>query len=217
MNETEVKTKLSKHSVARTIKIGQRFGEWTVLGYHSIVSGKTRWLCQCKCGKESAVLQQTLIKGSSLSCGCDKDHHGHTRNNPEYASWQCMRSRCLNPNNTNYYLYGGRGIKICDRWMRYSNFLSDMGRAPKGKNTIDRVNPDGNYEPSNCRWASIKEQLRNRRNTIRVEFNGQIKSLSDWCDELGLEYNIIHHRQRFGRKISFQEQFNNHLHGRNSN
>ena len=167
-----------------TIGIGQRFGRWTVLGPGPSVIRKERsprptWVCRCACCNERVVLAQSLLNGCSKSCGClsreiaaitsarTKLRHGHSRISGEsrtYTSWQAMRRRCLNPRSTQYAYYGGRGVSICQRWETFENFLADMGERPNGR-SLDRINPYGNYEPSNCRWATSFEQTHNRRQT----------------------------------------------------
>jgi len=134
------------------------------------VRGSIKWKCLCACGNETIVRATNLHNGSTKSCGCLrkktisklKTTHGLTQS-PTYRSWSSMRTRCGNPNYVNADSYSGRGIKICDRWLNsFENFLEDMGERPIGT-SLDRINVDGNYEPSNCRWATKKEQANNRR------------------------------------------------------
>ena len=149
---------------------GQRFGDLLVLNRLSDPPRRqVFWECLCVCGNKSVVISANLWNGTTKSCGCKRrllsslrsKTHGMT-SSPTYRVWSGMKTRCLNSKSTNYNLYGGRGIKICDRWMTFENFLSDMGTRPANM-TLDRINVDGNYEPSNCRWASPQEQSKNKR------------------------------------------------------
>jgi hypothetical protein len=160
---------------------GQRFGRLIVLelAKRKGPGGRSLWLCQCVCKNKTIVHPENLRSGNTNSCGClhqeiDREFHfrhgeADLRNSKitrEYKSWCSMRQRCLNPNNHAYNRYGGRGIKICKRWNKYENFLADMGRCPLGL-TLDRTNNDKNYTPSNCRWATRKQQANNRRHGNR--------------------------------------------------
>lgn len=130
-----------------------------------IIASRPYWNCHCDCGRMIRARHDQLLCGKTKSCGCLKVKHGHRSQSPSptYHSWASMKSRCLNPLATDYNLYGGRGVKVCDRWLDFNLFLEDMGERPEGK-TIDRY-PDanGNYEPGNCRWATAGEQNSNRR------------------------------------------------------
>lgn len=109
------------------------------------------------------------------------------KNSPMYALWSHMKDRCLNENNTRYKSYGGRGITVCERWMDFQNFLSDMGERPEGM-TLDRIDNDKGYSPDNCRWATNKQQQRNKTNNKLITYKGETKTLADWADDLGLDY-----------------------------
>jgi hypothetical protein len=134
-------------------------------------AGQYIWLCRCECGTEKPVTATSLIERDAKSCGClrieNRFKHGHgtkkTRKGSEYSSWEHMRARCRNPKHKHYSYYGGRGIKVCERWDSFINFLADMGSKPTKAHSLDRKDPNGNYEPSNCRWATRKEQALNQR------------------------------------------------------
>lgn len=113
------------------------------------------------------------------------------------ASWFSMKYRCQKPKNNKYHLYGGRGIKVCERWESFELFLQDMGERPDG-HTLDRLDSNGNYEPSNCRWADSHTQCRNRRNNTILTFRGETRTVSDWADVLGFNRNTISKRIRAG-------------------
>lgn len=148
---------------------GKEIGNWTVLhkSNRRMANGTAYYLCRCICGTQREVSADNLRRGITTSCGCspttaeaipkEKPRHPHT-----YKSWAAMKYRCLNPNCSSYADYGGRGIKICDRWLSFENFLEDMGERPIGM-SLDRKNPDGNYTPDNCRWADAETQALNRR------------------------------------------------------
>ena len=156
------------------IILGSRFTKLTV--QERLPASKVR--VRCDCGAARVVQLSHLRAGSTKSCGClrkqlaprrgqtsrYKNQHGHAGDggSPTYLSWYAMKQRCFNQNHENFPYYGGRGITVCEPWLRFENFLADMGERPGGK-TLDRINPDGIYEPDNCRWATPKEQAGNRR------------------------------------------------------
>ncbi len=160
---------------------GQRFGMLEVVSENGRApkSGAVLWLCKCDCGNTTVVTGGNLRAGITHSCGCyRKEHareamttHGGTYK-PEYSPWKAMRKRCSNKNDIHFYLYGGRGIKVCDRWNKFDNFLEDMGSRPSKKHSIERMNPNGNYEPSNCKWATPIEQARNTRKREGTKVTG---------------------------------------------
>lgn len=177
---------------------GNKFNRWTVLE-RAMPNSKhrlARWVCKCDCGAMRIVLGGGLRSGASKSCGCYRiertTKHGESRitnghPSKEWVAWGHMKSRCLNLNDPYYKDYGGRGITICDRWLSsYVNFLEDMGRCPKNL-TLERINNNGNYEPTNCKWATMREQNRNSRNNVWITApNGERKILADWAKKLGV-------------------------------
>lgn len=149
----------------------------------------------CECGEEFEAYIAHVKGGSGCGCKMGNPTHENTRvtNTPEYTSWCQMKSRCLNPNNPSYPVYGGRGITICDRWINsFENFLSDMGKKPSALHSLDRY-PDNNsgYGPANCRWATRTEQQRNYSLNRLIDFNGETKCLSEWAEIHNLPSRIV--------------------------
>jgi len=151
----------------------QRFGRLVAIRILRRDRTGIHWLCACDCGQQSVTTASHLRRGHTRSCGCFRIdvvvnrslRHGHSRpgaHSPTHQSWRAMQTRCDNPRGKCYELYGGRGIAVCDRWRVFENFLADMGERPEGL-TLDRLDVEGNYEPGNCRWATVQEQNRNRR------------------------------------------------------
>lgn len=146
---------------------GQRFSRLVVVRQSPLWRhGCAQWECLCDCGERVTVNGHTLRNGNTRSCGCLMRTHGESGpdRSPEYATWKGIKRRCSAPRCKDYKDYGGRGIRVCDRWLNsFENFLADMGRKPSPKHSIDRADNDGNYEPGNCRWATPSEQSKNRR------------------------------------------------------
>jgi hypothetical protein len=178
--------------------IGQKIGMLTVVKKALTIKNRRMWECICKCGNTKIISTSHLNGGHVQSCGCLKKekNHGMSYTSEHYA-WTDMIMRCTNPNKNQYKDWGGRGIKVCDRWLEsFNNFYEDMGPKPGPNYSIDRINNDGNYEPSNCKWSTKTEQNRNKRSTklnmiivnnIRDDFNsGKITNKS----ELARKYKI---------------------------
>lgn len=192
---------------ANAITVGDRFGKLVVI---SILQRKYRAQaslveCRCDCGTIKIRSPRHLFHDKIKSCGCSwrenkKKIHGHTiggKKSKTYRTWRSMMQRCYRVKERKYAIYGGRGISVCERWHTFSNFLLDMGEVPP-KLTLDRINCNGNYEPSNCRWATINQQARNKRTTTIVEYAGVKKPVSDWADEIGIKATTLRNRLRRG-------------------
>lgn len=195
-------------------KTTERFGRWTVIGDKKRIGRGYKVLCRCDCGTERYVNKSDLRLGKSRSCGCLKTEstirryttHGMTGTRT-YHIWYAMRQRCYDKKQFSYRIYGGRGINVCDRWRNsFENFLEDMGVCPEGK-TIDRIDTNGNYEPSNCRWATRKEQMRNFRGNIKYFYEGKERPLAEITEMVGMDYKTVYYRMKsygwsFERAIS---------------
>ena len=157
------------------------------------------YACRCHCGRLFVGNGHRLKIGRLRSCGCiqQKRKHGSVETN-EYGIWNAMKQRCLNHNNHAYRDYGGRGIKVCKHWLDFRNFLADMGRRPTKSHTLDRKDNDGNYEPSNCRWATKTEQALNRRNNVKLTHNGTTLTRSQWATRLGIKDSTLAVRLKKG-------------------
>lgn len=146
---------------------GMKFGMLTVVNRAKKSSQGWLWECVCDCGSKTLGLTARLKSGRKKSCGCIQglgynSRHGFS-GTPEYISYKSMRKRCNNPRSDSYSNYGGRGIKVCERWSSFKNFIEDMGPKPHESSTIDRIDPDGDYTPDNCKWSTKHEQSYNRR------------------------------------------------------
>jgi len=183
-------------------KTGDRYGRLTVIRETEqrrspCGHAERQVLCECDCGNEIVVLLNSLRFGRTKSCGCLANDltaarnrrnatHGMS-NSPTYLCWYSMRQRCNNMHHQAYSEYGGRGITVCERWQNcFENFLEDMGKRPSPRHSIDRVDNDGNYEPGNCRWATVTEQGRNKRNNVLLTCQGETMCLSEWAERVGI-------------------------------
>lgn len=217
--------------------IGQRFGRLTVIArLAERQNRKVMWRCRCQCGNETTAQGARLRSGITASCGCLKIDQLRARNishgesqrgsvTTEYRCWSHLKERCLNMRSKDFRHYGGRGIKICDRWplgdeqrSGYECFLADMGRKPTAGHSIDRVDVNGNYEPSNCRWALDDTQAQNRRSNRILSVFGENLPVSVAAKRYDINEHALHKRLRLGwsaeralttpsRKAKKQESF----------
>lgn len=198
----------TKRTLKGAVKPGQRFGRLlTIKRAADAVTSRGIKLkcfdCVCDCGNLVSVRAGCLNSGNTRSCGCfHKEElrkrltrHGMTGTRV-FNAWLDMRKRCLDKSHSTYPNYGGRGITICDRWLTFENFLADMGTTPDGR-TLERKEVNGNYEPTNCTWATHKEQMRNTRRTFHVTLKDRTQSLAAWCEEKKLNYKTVIYRLRY--------------------
>lgn len=163
------------------------------------------YICLCECGATKTYPRHALINGRVKSCGClskemlsKREKHGYTKGgkSPEYMCWQGIKDRCLNEKATGYEYYGGRGIKICDRWREsFQNFIEDMGPRPLNT-SIDRIDVNGDYTKENCRWATSVEQMSNTTRNKYITFNGETLTISEWSRKLGFSRKLLGARIR---------------------
>lgn len=194
----------------------QRFGRLTVVKrVENSASGGIQWLCTCDCGNKAIVMSGNLLNGHTQSCGClqkERTSEVHTvhshyygkdgKRSSLYRVWEAMKRRCLNPNDYFYDYYGGRGISVCSQWMEYEAFYDWALRNGYKKGlTIDRIDVNGNYEPSNCRWSTAKEQGRNKRNNIFLTYDGRTLLLVEWAELLDIDPKLLRNRLRRGWTI----------------
>lgn len=169
-----------------------------------------KYICRCVCGKEFDVKSDSLLSGHTVSCGCIKIKHGYANKERLYNIWKCMRQRCNNPKNPSYPRYGGKGVTICDEWNDYQGFRNwALSNGYDDTLSIDRINPDGNYCPKNCRWADDKTQMNNQTRNHFIEYKGQRYTMAQLADKLHLSYAAIQHRIERGwdiERIIKQEQ-----------
>lgn len=187
---------------------GRAFGMLTAIARASERNRHITWICKCACGNECEVKGLHLKNGHTQSCGCYRNAvcgarartHGETGTRI-YTTWKSMKHRCYNTNNSSYRNYGGRGIRVCDRWLHsFTTFAKDMGPKPPN-HSIERINNNGDYSPNNCRWATAHEQTRNTRRNTKLTFKGETKLLCQWAEETGIHVNTILGRFRMGYSV----------------
>lgn len=184
---------------------GMKFGRLTVISRAPRLpsSPTTRWHCVCDCGGETTAQAPQLKSGKTQSCGCLASELSHERATTHggrktrlYHIWAMMKQRVLNPKNDSYKDYGGRGIRICDDWANSFVVFRDWAYKAGYSDSlsIDRINNDGNYEPSNCRWVDVAAQNRNQRSNVRLEYNGETKLMVEWAKDLGITEQALYRR-----------------------
>lgn len=182
---------------------GQQFGLLTARERVSKdAHGAWLWWCGCACGRDVVVRGSTLTAGRTSACAsCATSQaditHGGTRT-PLYQRWRAMLGRCEDPNNRAWKNYGGRGVEVCAEWHDFAAFRADMGTGFAAHLELDRIDPDGHYEPNNCRWATRVEQQNNRRNNHRVTWRGETRTVREWALATGIKANTILYRLRRG-------------------
>jgi hypothetical protein len=199
---------------ASRIKPGDVYGQLTVLHDCGTNQHKKRiWRCQCACGNQTDVIGSLLLRGTTRSCGClrrvtasenARKHctkHGMSQTST-YASWVSMRERCYNPKNTSYPCYGGKGIQVCNAWLKsFERFLADMGPRPSKLHSIDRKCNDRGYEPGNCRWATRQQQARNRKTNRLIDFRGETVTSIELAERHGIPVRTFRARLNNGWSV----------------
>jgi hypothetical protein len=215
-------------AIAKMVPPGQvRPGKWrksklTVVRWDDgSLNGERLVLVQCDCGITKRVSKRALLADKIKTCGgpgCKNSlrtsYHG-MRNSPTYNVWHAMKSRCCNPSDKDWPGYGGRGIKICRRWLSFRNFLADMGHAPDPRLQIERINNNHGYCPSNCKWATRTDQANNRRSNVFLTFSGKRMTIAQWARKIGVRPTTLH--ERLKRGVSIEEALSIRLGKHSSN
>jgi hypothetical protein len=181
------------------IQIGQKFDRWTVINIKKLHRNMTE--CRCVCGNIKLIYPNTLRNGGSQSCGCKRAEqllkrnktHGYSKT-PTYSRWISMMQRVRNDNLGCKKYYSEKGIKVCDKWHMFENFLNDMGECPSKNHTLDRVNSNEGYSRDNCRWATCKQQARNTSRNHFITYNGITKCIGEWAEITGINYKMLWNR-----------------------
>jgi hypothetical protein len=185
---------------------GRQFGHLTVLQVDGKIGRHIAWLCVCRCGSERRIPGTNLVRSHTQSCGCLKVERNAARSaasimlHPNYGTWCAMNARCKDEGHIEFTNYGGRGIQVCARWDSFIAFCVDMGVKPPGT-SIDRIDNDKGYSKDNCRWATQKQQARNTRRTVHVEFRGERVALADLCDAFGVPHRHAARDLRAGHTV----------------
>jgi hypothetical protein len=183
--------------------IGSKFGRLTIISYE----GDSNWLCKCDCGIQKEIKYSSLKRGDTRSCGCYRKEQTAINNTTHgmkdtkiYSVWMSMKDRCYRPGMSNYKYYGGRGIKMCKRWIKFENFKNDMYESylehiKYNKNTrLDRINNNGDYCKKNCQWLTHKENCNKTRQCHYITYNGETRTISEWSECLFINYDKLERR-----------------------
>lgn len=171
---------------------GQRYGKLTVIKRVENLEGRTQWLCRCDCGKEAVFAGTAIHDGYRRSCGCDKHTYSVSEHNRIKSIWRLMMARCYNPEVGNYRFYGAKGVTVCEEWHDFECFERwAYSSGYKNGLTIDRRDPYGSYCPENCRWATWGEQRNNKRDSIKITYDGKTMTATQWARHLGVRPNAI--------------------------
>lgn len=173
-----------------------KFGKLTILKEVRSNKGLNLWECKCDCGNIKTARASHIFNGYIKSCGCiKKGTHTHGLSKTRiWNIWMGMKARCLNANEPAYKHYGGRGITVCKRWMKFENFYEDMVTSYAPNLSLDRINVNGNYNKSNCRWATRTQQANNTRSNKYLTYKGRTQNLSEWAKEIGVNYHTLYGR-----------------------
>ena len=185
---------------------GQIFNAWKVLEeVDRDKHNKRVWKCECKCGEYYNIVQENLTRGKSKMCrSCSLECKAKLPKREDhrlYSIWKNMRNRCSNPNREHYHNYGGRGIKVCERWQDFNLFVEDMYDTFEEGLSLDRIDVDGNYCPENCRWANIEEQSNNKRDSLKLLFEGEYYTEAQLSRKTGVSRTTIQQRRRNGYSV----------------
>lgn len=185
---------------------GQRFSMLVVVSQAKNINGRVAWNCVCDCGSEKIAIAKTLRNGLCKSCGCLTKTHGQCETRL-YNIWGGMIGRCYRENSKDFKRYGGRGVKVYDEWRKsFESFYAwSHENGYDDTLSIDRIDVNGSYEPSNCRWATALEQQRNKNNNAYVEYNGEVKCLKEWSEVLNINYSTL--KGRYRRKLPVERLF----------
>lgn len=180
------------------LNVGDKFGRLTITEFKGSIKGHLVWSCKCECGRQLTIRGSALKSGHTLSCGCfgheQRTIHGFSRTRL-FKCWDGMMRRVNYENGRAYKNYGGRGIKVCDEWSDFLTFREwALSNGYSDSLTLDRIDVNGHYQPSNCRWITMKEQQNNRRSNHYITYQGRTQTLMQWSEEIGIDHKLLSDR-----------------------